>query len=124
VDVGRQRAGPGVDRRVATRAASAIVCTRPPLSASTPESTPVLGSLAPAANTVSSAAKSMPLMVVVGVPVWLAKFTGAEPMTLPPVNTRSAEELRPPNRSSPDSPAALPATIELVRVVVALSPKL
>jgi hypothetical protein len=93
---------------------SAIVSTRPSLSASTPASTPVLGLFATAANTVSRAAWLAPLMVAVGAPLTVPKPDASEPRMLPPANARPADAL--PLRSPPN-PALLPATMEFASVV-------
>jgi hypothetical protein len=65
---------------------------------------------------------AVPTVVAVGAPVVEAKFSGVEPMTLPPTNTRSASSA--PHRSSPRLDAALPATMELASVVTEAAPKL
>ena len=56
----------------------------------------------------------------VGAPVTVAKFAGAEPMMLPPVNTRSDGEWCRRTDRRPAPAAALPATMELVSVVTAV----
>ena len=60
--------------------------------------------------------------VMVGTPVTLAKFTGAEPRMLPPVSTRLLEELEPPYGSLPACVAAFPRTLESVSVMTLYRP--